>query len=122
MDTKKLDALPNDGNKADDKQAHVIVELLEYEHDSIVSRSILKKVTGSIDAVSVAQGEGLETKTSPFDTYVQIIDGSALIEVDGKVSEMKTGDGILIPAHSSSQTRPNGRFKMLVTVVKSGYE
>ena len=120
MDTKKLDALPTDDGKVVADEAHVIVELIEYEHDSVVSRTILKKNTGSIEAVSVA--EGLEAKISPFDTYVQIIDGSALIEVDGKETEMKIGDGILIPAHSSSQTKPNGRFKMLVTVVKSGYD
>jgi len=122
MDTKKLDALPTDDGKVVADEAHVIVELIEYEHDSVVSRSILKKTTGSIEAVSVAEGEGLEAKISPFDTYVQIIDGSALIEVDGKETEMKIGNGILIPAHSSSQTKPNGRFKMLVTVVKSGYD
>lgn len=122
MDTKKLEALPTDGSTVDKSAAHVIVELLEYEHDSVVKRSILKKATGSIDAVSVAEGEGLESKVSPFDTYIQIIEGSALIEVNGKETEMKTGDGMLIPAHSSSQTKPNGRFKMLITVVKSGYE
>ena len=122
MDTKKLEALPNDGSKVDKNAAHVIVELVEYEHDSVVRRSILKKITGSIDAVAVAEGEGLEAKISPFDTYIQIIEGSALIEVNGKETEMKTGDGMLIPAHSSSQTKPNGRFKMLITVVKSGYE
>jgi len=122
MDTKKLEALPTDGSIVDRNGAHVIVELLEYEHDSVVKRSILKKTTGSIDAVSVAQGEGLEAKISPFDTYIQVIEGSALIEVNGKETEMKTGDGMLIPAHSSSHTKPNGRFKMLVTIVKSGYE
>jgi quercetin dioxygenase-like cupin family protein len=122
MDTKKLEALPNDGSIVDRKGRHVIVELVEYEHDSVVKRSILKKITGSIDAVAVAKGEGLEAKVSPFDTYIQIIEGSALIEVNGKETEMKTGDGMLIRAHSTSQTKPNGRFKMLITVVKSGYE
>lgn len=70
MDTKKLDALPTDGSKVDKKDRHVIVELVEYEHDSVVRRSILKKITGSIDAVAVAEGEGLEAKISPFDTYI----------------------------------------------------
>ena len=122
MDTKKLEALPTDGSKVEKNGHHVIVELVEYEHSSVVKRSVLKKITGSIDAVAVAQGEGLEAKVSPFDTYIQIIEGSALIEINGKETEMETGDGMLIPAHSSSQTKPNGPFKMLVTVVKSGYE
>ena len=41
-----------------------------------------------------------------------------------KIEKMKpiTGQGILIPAHASSHVKPNGRFKLLLTVIKSGYE
>jgi hypothetical protein len=30
--------------------------------------------------------------------------------------------GIIIPAHASNFIKPNGRFKMISTVIKSGYE
>ncbi|OIP49938.1 MAG: cupin [Flavobacteriaceae bacterium CG2_30_34_30] len=102
--------------------AHIVVELIEYEHNTMVSKSILKKATGSILAMAFEKGEGLNKKTIPFDSYAQIIDGSAIIEIAENRSTLKTGDGILIPAHSSSQIIPNGRFKMLLTVIKSGYE
>ncbi|MEJ7677381.1 MAG: cupin domain-containing protein [Segetibacter sp.] len=82
----------------------------------------MKKATGSINALAFASGEGLSQKTSPFDTFAQIIDGSAIIEVDGKVSILQTGEGIIIPAHKSSHIKPNGRFKLILTVIKSGYE
>jgi quercetin dioxygenase-like cupin family protein len=121
MDTKELEKLPNK-NKVDIETAHIIVELIEYEHDAVVSKSILKKVTGSINALSFASGEGLNEQISPFDTYAQIIDGSAIIEIDGKASALQTGQGILIPAHQSSHIKPNGRFKLLLTVIKSGNE
>ena len=55
-------------------------------------------------------------------TYAQIIDGSAIIEIDGKATMLQTGEGIIIPAHKPSQIKPNGRFKLLLTVIKSGYE
>ena len=121
MDTKELEKLPNK-HKIDIGTAHIIVELIEYEHDAVVSKSILKKVTGSINALSFASGEGLNEQTSPFDTYAQIIDGSAIIEIEGKASTLQTGQGILIPAHKSSHIKPNGRFKLLLTVIKSGNE
>ena len=82
----------------------------------------MKKITGSINALSFDSGEGLHEKISPYDTYAQVIDGSAVIQIDGKVTTLQTGDGILIPAHKSSQVEPNGRFKLLLTVIKSGYE
>jgi len=122
MDTKELEKLPNKSGKIEDGTAHIIVELIEYEHDAVVSKSIMKKATGSINALSFASGEGLNEQTSPFDTYVQLIDGSAIIEIAGRQSTLNTGDGILIPAHAASKIVPNGRFKLILTVIKSGYE
>lgn len=122
MDTNELENLPKKDGAIDKGKAHIIVELVEYEHNAVVSKSIMKKTTGSINALSFESGEGLNEKTSPFDTYAQIIDGSAIIEIDGKTSTLKTGDGIIIPAHKPSLFKPNGRFKLILTVIKSGYE
>lgn len=122
MDTKELEGLPKGGGEIEKGKAHIIVELIEYEHNEVVSKSIMKRATGSINALSFAAGEGLNEKTSPFDTYLQVIDGSAIIEVDGKETTLETGQGILIPAHAKSHIEPNGRFKLLLTVIKSGYE
>jgi len=122
MDTKELEKLPKKDGNIEGGTSHIIVELIEYEHNAVVSKSIMKKATGSINALSFASGEGLNEQTSPFDTYVQIIDGSAVIEIGGKQSTLHTGDGILIPAHAPSKIVPNGRFKLILTVIKSGYE
>jgi len=122
MDTNELESLPKKDGAIEKGKAHILVELIEYEHNAVVSKSILKKITGSINAVSFDTGEGLNEKISPFDTYAQIIDGSAIIEIDGKAKKLETGEGILIPAHKSSHIEPNGRFKLILTVIKSGYE
>ena len=112
MDTKKLEGLPKQYGEIEKGKAHIIVELIEYEHNEVVSKSIMKKITGSINAMSFDTGEGLNEKTAPFDTYLQIIDGSAIIVVDGKATKLEIGQGILIPAHASSHVEPNGRFKL----------
>ena len=122
MDTKELESLPKKAGEIEKGKAHIIVELIEYEHNAVVSKSIMKKTTGSINAMSFPSGEGLNEKTSPYDTYVQIIDGSAIIVVNGKPNKLNIGEGILIPAHQPSNIKPNGRFKLIVTVIKSGYE
>jgi len=61
-------------------------------------------------------------KTSPFDTFVQIIEGQAEIVIDKLPHFLQSGEGIIIPAHASNFIKPNGRFKMISTVIKSGYE
>lgn len=122
MDTKALEKLPTKDGEIEKGTTHIVIELIEYEHNSTVSKSIMKKATGSIDAMSFESGEGLNEKTSPFDTFVQIIDGSAIIEIDGIATILHTGNGILIPANKPSHIKPNGRFKLILTVIKSGYE
>ncbi|HYV92624.1 MAG TPA: cupin domain-containing protein [Chitinophagales bacterium] len=123
MDTTELE---NVGKNVDPElkkaTAHIILELIEYEESAVVSKSIMKKATGMVSAMSFASGEGLNEKISPFDTFAQIIDGSANIMIDGKSNVLQTGEGIIIPAHTPNYIKPNGRFKMLLTVIKSGYE
>ena len=103
-------------------KAHIIVEIIEYVPNAVSFKTILKKTTGNISAISFDSGEGLTKKTSPFDTFVQVIDGSAEIVIDGQLHLLKTGEGIIIPAHRSHLIKPNGRFKLISTVIKSGYE
>jgi len=122
MDTTELEKTPKQDGEIPKASSHIVVELIEYEHDSVVSKSIMKRATGSINAMSFDNGEGLNEKTSPFDTYAQIIDGDAMIVIDGKATHLHTGEGIIIPAHKPNHIQPNGRFKMLLTVIKSGYE
>jgi quercetin dioxygenase-like cupin family protein len=101
---------------------HIIVEIIEYVDNSVVIKTILKKSTGDVGLMSFDAGEGLAEKISPFDTFIQIIEGKAEIFIDGKSSMLFTGQGIVVPAHRSSSIKPNGRFKIISTVIKSGYE
>jgi quercetin dioxygenase-like cupin family protein len=102
--------------------ALIIVEIIEYVPNSIVSKTIIKKSTGNISVMSFDTGEGLTEKTSPFDTFAQIIDGMAEIVIDGKSNMLQTGEGIVIPAHRPNIIKANERFKMILTIIKSGYE
>lgn len=102
--------------------AHIIVEIIEYIPNSVLSRTILNKSTGHVSLMSFDSGEGLLEKMSPFDTFVQIIDGKAEIVIDGKPHLLATGEGIVIPAHRSNIVKARERFKMILTVIKSGIE
>ena len=103
-------------------KSHIIVEIIEYMANSVVIKTIIKKSTGNISIMSFDSGEGLTEKTSPFDTFVQIIEGKAEIVIDKESNLLESGQGIIIPAHSPNFIKPNGRFKMISTIIKSGYE
>ena len=103
-------------------KAHSIVTLAEYVPHTVISKSIIKKLTGTICVMSFDAGEGLKEKISPFDTFAQIIEGMAELVIEGTSVFLNAGEVIIIPAHKTSFIRPNGRFKMILTVIKSGYE
>lgn len=103
-------------------KVHIIVEIIEYVPNSVVSKTIIKKSSGNISVTSVDTGEELAEKKSPFDTYIQIIDGAAEVVINGKKYMLKPGEGIVIPAHAPHSFNANEQFKMISTVIKSGYE
>ena len=103
-------------------KAFIIVEIIEYVPNSVVIKTIIKKTTGNVSVVSIDSGEMLSEKISPFDTFIQVIDGKAEIEIDGKNNILKTGESIIIPAQSRNTIRATVRFKMISTIIKSGYE
>jgi quercetin dioxygenase-like cupin family protein len=72
--------------------------------------------------MSFDTGEGLNEKTTPFDSFAQISEGKAEIFIDGESHLLQTGQSIVIPAHAPNYIRSNGRFKMIMTVIKSDYE
>ena len=111
-----------DNNEIEKSKILITVEIIEYIANSVVIKTIMKKSTGNISVMSVDSGEGLTEKTTPFDTFVQIRDGQAEIVISGKSHILSTGESIVIPAHASNLIKPNARFKMIQTIIKSGYE
>jgi quercetin dioxygenase-like cupin family protein len=101
---------------------HIIVEILEYVPNSVLIKTIIKKTTGNITVSSLDAGEELAEKTLPFDTFVQIIDGTAQVEIGNKKYKLRLGEGIIIPAHSPHCFNADVQFKMISTIIKSGYE
>ncbi len=100
----------------------IIVEIIEYMPNSVVIKTIIKKTTGNVSAVFFDSGEALTEKISPFDTFIQVIDGCAIITIDGNFNSLETGQSIIIPAHSRNSIKAKVRCKLISTIIKSGYE
>jgi quercetin dioxygenase-like cupin family protein len=111
-----------DNLKFESSKAFNVADILEYLPNSILIKSILRKTTGNVSAVSFDSGEVLVGKISPFDTFIQIIDGNAEIIIDDTSNLLTNGQSIIIPANSSNTVKANVRFKMISTIIKSGYE
>jgi quercetin dioxygenase-like cupin family protein len=101
---------------------HMLLHIVEYAPNAIVSKTIIKKTTGYIMVTSFDAGEELIGKQSSFDIYIQVIDGNSEIVINQEKFKLSAGEGIIIPANSKSTFIAKNQFKMISTVIKSGYE
>ena len=92
---------------------------IEYQRDSVVSRTIVKKTNGNVTLFAFDEGEGLSEHTAPFEALVQILDGEAQITIGGEPFTVGPGESIVMPADIPHALKANSRFKMLLTMIKS---
>lgn len=96
-----------------------LTDLISYQKDSIVSREIINKKTGTVTVFAFDKGEALSEHTAPFDALVYIIDGEAKIFISGKPHLVKKGEIIIMPAGKPHALKASKRFKMLLIMIKS---
>jgi quercetin dioxygenase-like cupin family protein len=100
-------------------QIHKIIELINYQDGSIVSRMLLNKKSGSVTLFAFDREQKLSEHTAPFDALVQILDGEAEISISGKKFLLKKEDSIIMPAHEPHAVKAVKKFKMILTMIKS---
>lgn len=100
-------------------QALTMKDLADYQQNSVVSKEILKKTTGTVTVFAFDQGQGLSEHTAPFDALVMILDGTAEIIIAGKSHRVKEGELIIMPANEPHELKANEQFKMMLVMIRS---
>lgn len=93
-------------------------EMIDYQEGSVVSRTLLKKNTGTLTLFAFDKGEGLSEHTSPYEAFVHIIDGKSLITISGEKYHLEAGEVITLPADDPHALQATERFKMLLTMIR----
>ncbi len=96
-----------------------MVDLVDYQDGSVVSRTIIKKKTGTVTLFAFAQGEGLSEHTAAYDALVHIIEGEAEIVVSGTTFHLHAGEMVVLPANAPHAVSAVEPFKMILTMIKS---
>jgi quercetin dioxygenase-like cupin family protein len=94
-------------------------ELAQYSDDSIISRTLLNKQTGTVTLFAFDKGQALSEHTAPFDAMVQVVDGTAIIIINGKEFKVQKGETIIMPANIPHAVQAAEKFKMVLTMIKS---
>jgi quercetin dioxygenase-like cupin family protein len=96
-----------------------LVSLIEYSHDSIVSKTILDTPAGTITLFAFDKGQKLSEHTAPYNAVVQIIDGSAHLTIGGKNVTVPADHIIIMPADVPHTVVAKEKFKMLLTMIRT---
>ncbi|MGW8257907.1 MAG: cupin domain-containing protein [Thermoguttaceae bacterium] len=92
--------------------------LIKYQKGAIVSRTLIKKTTGTVTLFAFAAGQELSEHTAPFDALVQVLDGEAEISVSGKAKHVCAGQMIILPAGKPHAVKALKRFKMMLVMIR----
>ncbi len=79
-------------------QAVRLEEMIAYGDNAVVSRTLAKSDSGTLTLFAFDAGQELSEHTAPFDAFVQILDGKAVLTIGGEVVPAEAGQNVLMPA------------------------
>jgi quercetin dioxygenase-like cupin family protein len=100
-------------------QALRLTDLINYQDESVVSRTLVNQTSGSVTLFAFGKGQGLSEHTAPFDALVYMLDGEADITIAGKTVRARAGDLVIMPAHQPHALDAVAQFKMMLTMIRS---
>lgn len=100
-------------------QAVRLVDLIDYQEESVVSRTIIDKKAGTVTLFAFDKGQGLSEHTAPYDALVHVLDGEAEIIISGKTLSLKESEMVIMPANQPHALRAVEKFKMILTMIRS---
>ena len=113
------------GNEAnapgDDLMARAVdlAGLVAYQDDAVVSRTLMKKPTGTVTLFAFDKGQELSEHTAPFDAMVEVLDGVAEITISGAALQLSAGGMVIMPANAPHALKAIERFKMMLVMIRS---
>jgi quercetin dioxygenase-like cupin family protein len=102
-----------------DLKPMILADMVEFQNDAIVSKTIVEKNTGTVTLFAFDQGQGLSEHTAPFDAMVQVLDGEVEIRISGTPYHLRKGEMMVMPANEPHALKAVQRFKMLLTLIRS---
>ena len=95
-----------------------LADLVNYQKESVVSKTLIEKKAGTVTLFAFDEGEGLSEHTAPFDALVYIPDGHAEITIGGKAQTVMAGKMLIMPANVPHSLHATVQFKMLLIMIR----
>lgn len=87
-------------------------EAIEYQENSIVSKTIVTNNQTSLTLFAFDAGQAIASHSAPVDAVVQAVEGEVEITISGEKFNLKEGDIILMPKGEPHGLEAKTQFKM----------
>jgi quercetin dioxygenase-like cupin family protein len=94
-------------------------ELIEYQEGSVVSRTIIKKKTGTVTVFAFDEGQELSEHTAPFDALIYSLDGRGRVVISREPMELEPGQMVIMPAGQPHSVKALTKFKMVLVMIRT---
>jgi quercetin dioxygenase-like cupin family protein len=99
-------------------KGNTLSKMVEYQDSAVISRTIIKKDTGTVTLFAFDRGQELSEHSAPFDAVVMILDGKGEILINGEAHSLSSGESIIMPANIPHAVKATAKFKMLLIMIK----
>ncbi len=93
-------------------------KVVKYQNDSIISRILIDKKSGSVTLFAFDKDQSLSEHTSPYDALAHVIDGKVEVTISDKSFILEKGDIIIMPAEIPHAVKAIDQFKMLLIMIR----
>jgi len=106
------------GRKSGEERTIALAQYVDYADESIVSKTLLDKKSGSLTLFAFDKEQGLSEHTSPYDATVYVLKGEATLIIGGEHVKVVAGQMVVMPANVPHAVRAKDRFKMLLIMIR----
>ena len=93
--------------------------MVDYQEDSIVSRTLIDKEVGTVTLFAFDSNQSLSEHTAPFDALLHVFEGEAEVTISGKPIQLKAGMIVLLPAGKPHAVKALSQFKMILIMIRA---
>jgi quercetin dioxygenase-like cupin family protein len=96
-----------------------LADLAAFAPETIVSRVLLKRPTGSVTLFAFGKDEGLSEHTAPFEALIVVLEGAAEVTIGGVQHAVASGESIHLPASIPHAVQAPEDMRMLLIMLRS---
>lgn len=91
-----------------------LVLMIDYKKNGIQVKTLVDIPTGTMKLFAFDRGTKLKKHRTSHDVQLFILEGVAEVTIEGRISQVQTGDTITLPAKRAHAVEAKTPFKMLL--------